>query len=88
MRAIQNAALQRELSELIEQAKTVPPGPDENGQMVQLDIMLMFLDRIKLSKLPDTEKYKIPWVPPPIALMGPEGQPGAEGPKEVGVTGT
>ena len=85
MRAIQNVALQNELRDLIEQAKTIPPGVDENGEVVQLNIMRMFLDEIKLSKLKDTDDYKQPWAPPTIAPDGTEIQApvGAEGGQNV-----
>jgi hypothetical protein len=73
LRSVQNVALQGELRDLIAQAQTIPPGMDENGELVQVNVMQMFLDEIKLSKLQDTDKYKIPFVPPttPIGPGGP-----------------
>jgi len=89
LRAVQNIALQRQLQALIQQAATIPPGPDENGEIVQINMMQMFLDELKLSKLSDTDKYKMPWTPPPVPLT-PEGQPAglsATGQEETNVPG-
>jgi hypothetical protein len=67
LRAVQSTAMREELTALIEQAKTIPPGPDENGQPVQINLMRMFLDELKLSRLKDTDDYKLPFTPPPVA---------------------
>jgi hypothetical protein len=86
LRAVQNIALQNQLRNLIEQAKDIPPGPDENGEVVTINRLQMFLDELKLSKLPETDRYKLPWVPP-IAPEGPGPEPVETGTREANVSG-
>lgn len=82
LRAVQSVAMQKELRDLIDQAKDIPPGPDENGEIVTINPMRMFLEQIKLSKLSDTDDFKMPWTPP-VAPIGEESQAPVGGSREV-----
>ena len=84
IRSVQNSTLQRELQQLIEQGKDIGPGPNENGEVVIPNITQMYFDAIKLTKLPDPNKYEMPWTPP----VGPDGEPiEDEGAREENVQG-
>jgi hypothetical protein len=70
-KAVRNIMLQKALHNFIEQAKTIPPMPDENGNIVQANVLRMFFDAMKMSGLKDTEKYKMA----PMPIMQNEGVP-------------
>lgn len=72
-KAVRNLMMQKALSNFIEQAKTIPPGMDENGNLVQANVTMMFFDLLKMSGLKDTEKYKVPALPMMAEQAGGEG---------------
>jgi hypothetical protein len=76
-RAVQNAAMQSELMQLLEIAKTIPPGPDDKGEMKEINLISMFESAVRLSRFKDPDKFEIPWVPPPVVT-----DPNAVPPKE------
>jgi hypothetical protein len=78
IRAIKNITLQSQLMAFIEQAKGLPPQPDENGQLVVPNVMKMFFDEMRMAGLSDADKYKMaaPLPPPILPSIGSQPNPG------------
>ncbi len=67
IRAADTIQNRRNLEHIIALSLQVPPGPDENGELKGISTMALLIDLIKLSDLPDSEKYIVPadQLPPP-----------------------
>jgi hypothetical protein len=77
LRAIDDPVKAQILRGIIEMIPNIPPGFDENGQMVQPNSMFFFRQMVRcLDVVEDIDKGFIPTAPVPL---GPMGQPGAGG---------